>query len=111
MTGTHGDPNSRESGLTDIDLLVHDFYVEDCERVGVKPGPRRLKGRGLPVRTWDRLPTINKPAVKIEPPPPGSFYEDEDLCKMDFRMANMAYYYDHKKKLIDDINIVRLKWV
>ena len=39
LTGTHGDPNSRESGLTDIDLLVHDFYSEDCRRVGVEAGP------------------------------------------------------------------------
>ena len=90
-------------------LLVHDFYVEDCERVGVKNGPRRVRGRGLPVRTWDRLPTINKPAVKIEPPPPSSFYDDEDLCKMDFRMLNMAYYYGHEKKLIDDINEVQIE--
>ena len=95
MTGTHGDPDSKESGLTEIDLLVHDFYVEDCERVGVENGPRRVRGRGLPVRTWDRLPTIDKPAVKIEPPPPGSFYEDEDLKLMDFRLANMSYYFDN----------------
>ena len=65
--------------------------------------------RGLPLRTWDRLPTIDKPAVKIEPPPPGSFYDDEDLCKMDFRMLNMAYYYGHEKKLIDDINEVKIE--
>ena len=107
MAGTHGDPDSRLSGLTDIDLLVHDFYVEDCERVGVKAGPRRLKSRGLPVRTWDRLPTINKPAVKIEPPPPGSFYADEDLQQMDIRLGNMSYYYNHQQKLVDDIKEVK----
>ena len=105
MTGTHGDPDSRESGLTDIDLLVHDFYVEDCERVGVKAGPRRV--RGLPLKTWDRLPTIDKPAVKIEPPPPGSFYADEDLQQMDIRLGNMSYYYGHEQKLINDINEVK----
>ena len=108
MTGTHGDPDSRESGLTDRSLLDHCYYKEDCERVGVKAGPRRLKSRGLPVRTWDRLPTINKPAVKIEPPPPGSFYADEDLQQMDIRLGNMSYYYSHQQKLIDDINEVKI---
>ena len=108
MTGTHGDPDSRLSGLTDIDLLVHHFYTEDCRRVGVENGPQRLKGRGLPVWTWDRLPTINKPAVKIEPPPPGSFYADEDLQQMDIRLGNMSYYYSHEQKLIDDINEVKI---
>ena len=107
MTGTHGDPDSRLSGLADSDLLVHHFYTEDCRRVGVKAGPSRLRGRGLPVRTWDRLPTINKPAVKIEPPPPDSFYADEDLKNMDIRLASMSYYHGHEKKLIDDINEVK----
>ena len=70
----------------------------------MEAGYRRV--RGLPLRTWANLPTIDKPAVKIEPPPPGSFYADEDLCQMDFRMANMAYYHGHEKKLIDDIKEV-----
>ena len=105
MTGTHG-TESGQSGLTVSRLLDHGLYTEDCRRVGVKAGPSRL--RVLPLQTWDRLPTINKAAVKIEPPPPGSFYADEDLCQMDFRMANMAYYHGHEKKLIDDINEVKI---
>ena len=63
--------------------------------------------RGLPLHTWDGLPTINKPAVKIEPPPPGSFYDDEELKGMDFRLANMTYYYGHDKKLVDDMKEVK----
>ena len=105
MTGTHG-TESGKSGLTDSDLLVHGFYQEDCRRVGVEAGYRRV--RGLPVRTWDNLPTINKPAVKLEPPPPGSFYDDEDLKGMDFRLANMSYYFGHNQKLIEDINEVKI---
>ena len=109
MSGTHGDPlrpenHSGASGLTDSNLLNHVYYKEDCRRVGVKAGPSRL--RVLPVSPWDQLPTINNPAEKIEPPPPGSFYADEDLSQMDFRMANMAYYHGHEKKLIDDIKEV-----
>ena len=106
MTGSHGDSDSGQSGLTNIDLLDHVFYRVDCSRVGVKAGPSRL--RGLPLRSWDRLPTINKPAERIEPPPPGSFYDDEDLKEMDFRLANMSYYHGHEKKLIDDINEVKI---
>ena len=105
VTGTHG-TKSGVSGLTDSNLLVHEFYQEDCRSVGVEAGPRRV--RGLPLSTWDRLPTINKPAEKIEPPPPGSFYDDEDLKGMDFRLANMTYYYEHSQKLTDDMNEVKL---
>ena len=104
MTGTHG-TETAVSGLTDRDRLDHPFYVEDCQMVGVEAGPCRIPDR-LPVSTWEGLPTINKPAEKIEPPPPGSFYDDEDLKGMDFRLANMAYYYGHEKKLIDDIDEV-----
>ena len=97
MSGTHGNPpgaktESGASGLTDRSQLAHHFYKEDCQLVGVKAGPGRSQ---LPLRSWDGIPTINKPAVKIEPPPPGSFYEDEDLKLMDFRLANMSYYFDN----------------
>ena len=105
MTGTHGD--MKQSGLSDESKLenAHGYYKEDCKTVGVKAGPNRLK---LPLKTWDRLPTIDKPAVKIEPPPPGSFYADEDLQQMDIRLGNMSYYYSHEQKLIDDINEVKI---
>ena len=103
ISGTHGEGGL--SGLNDRRYLHHVFYQEDCRRVGVKAGPRRA--RGLPVRTHSGLPTINKPAEKLEPPPPGSFYDDEELKGMDFRLANTAYYYGHTQKLIDDINEVK----
>ena len=44
----------------------------------------------MPVSSWDT--TIAEPARKIEPPPPGSFYDDEDLKGMVFRVENMSYY-------------------
>ena len=72
----------------------------------MKAGPSRV--RGLPLRTWDNLPTINKPAVKLEPPPPGSFYDDEDLKGMDVRLANMSYYFGNSQKLTEDMNEVKL---
>ena len=105
MTGTHG-TETAVSGLTDRDRLDHLFYVEDCQMVGVEAGPRRIPER-LPVRSWDGLPTINQPAVKIEPPPPASFYDDEDLKGMDFRLANMSYYFGNSQKLTEDMNEVK----
>ena len=107
LTGTHG-TEAGVSGLTDRDILVHFFYVDDCKMVGVEPGPTRFPDR-LPVSIWEleKLPTINKPAERIEPPPPDSFYADEELMEMDFRLANMSYYYGQEKKLIDDINEVK----
>ena len=47
MSGTHGDlPKSETqsgvSGLTDKNLLVHEFYKEDCELVGIEPGPNQV---------------------------------------------------------------------
>ena len=97
ISGTHGVSVTGQSGLTNRDLLDHRFYAEDCLSVGVHAG------------SWDGLPPINQPAVKIEPPPPGSFYDDEDLKEMDFRVANMSYYYGHENKLIDDINEVNFE--
>ena len=105
VTGTHG-TESGASGLTEINLLDHGCYSEDCRRVGVEPGSSRR--RGLPLRTWDGLPTTDKPAEKIEPPPPGSFYDDEDLKGMDFRLANMSYYFGNSLKLTEDMKEVKL---
>ena len=104
ITGTHG--FAGRSGLNDKSFLDHGSYSEDCQWVGVEAGPRRV--RELPLNTWDRLPTINTPAVKIEPPPSGSFYDDEDLKGMDFRLANMSYYFGHSQKLKNDMNEVML---
>ena len=105
ISGTHGDAGL--SGLNDERSLDHVFYQEDCRRVGVEAGPSRV--RGLPVWTWEGLPTINKPAERIEPPPPGSFYEDEDLKGMDVRLANMSYYFGNSQKLREDMNEVELR--
>ena len=110
ISGTHGDPptatnHSGASGLTDRNSLHHPFYKEDCKLVGVEPGPNRSK---LPLSSWDGLPTINKRAEKIKPPPPGSFYDDQDLKGMDFRLANMSYYFGNSQKLKEDMNEVKL---
>ena len=111
MSGTHGDPPETEtqsgvSGLTDENKLFHYFYKEDCQLVGIVPGPNRVY---LPVRTWEGIPDITKPAEVMESPPPGSFYDDEELRTMDIRAANMSYYFGHTQKLLDDIDEVQVR--
>ena len=112
VTGTSAEDNGLKSGLTEPDQLNHQFYRQDCQTVGVKPGPnprRRLTNLDKEPNYWDRLPTIAKPAIKIEPPPPESFYADDDMRQMDIRLANMAYYCDQIQKFIDDINEERVE--
>ena len=107
ITGTHGLKDG-DSGLKWKIYLDHRFYKQDCHTVGVLPGPEVTKIEQLtklPMKTWDpKYPDIRKPAVRVEPPPPDSFYADEEMKQMDFRLANMSYYHQQEQKLIDDIN-------
>ena len=105
ITGTHGFDDG-DSGLKWKVHLEHSFYKEDCHTVGVLPGPEITNPfKMLPLKPWDpAYPDIRKPAVRVEPPSPDSFYADEEMKQMDFRLANMAYYHRQEKKLIDDIN-------
>ena len=43
----------------------------------------------------------------MQSPPHGSFYADEELKKMDIRVANMAYYFGYEQKLLDGITEVQ----
>ena len=102
ITGTDG-TEAGVSGLTDMDRLDHFYYVEDCQMVGVERGPSR---RRVPIDSseWNtRVPMMTKPAEKLDPLPPGCFYQDDVLKTMDIRVANMAYYHGHSQKLLDDI--------
>ena len=116
MSGTHGDPpvsgsHSGVSGLTDKSLLVHHFYKEDCELVGIKPGPNRAL-RNLPINwegekeTFRNKADITRKPEKMENPSDDSFAKDELVNKMDVRVANMPYYFGHTQKLLDDISKV-----
>jgi len=114
MSGTHGDlPESETqsgvSGLTDKTLLVHEFYIEDCELVGIEPGPSR---NYLPI-DWERetetfrnQADITRKPEKMKNPSDDSFAKDELVNKMDVRVANMPYYFGHNEKLLDDISKV-----
>ena len=114
MSGTHGDlPESETqsgvSGLTDKNQLVHEFYKEDCELVGIEPGPRR---HNLPIdweierETLREKADITRKPEKMDNPRDDSFAKDELVNKMDVRVANMAYYFGHTQKLLDDISKV-----
>ena len=102
ITGTHGSETGA-SGLKNQEQLDHFYYVEDCEMVGAKRGPSRCR---VPIHSseWNtRVPMMTKPAEKLDPLPPGCFYQDDVLKTMDIRVANMAYYHGHSQKLLDDI--------
>ena len=116
MSGTHGDlPESETqsgvSGLTDKNMLVHEFYKEDCELVGIEPGPRRVLSN-LPIN-WDgekekflKQADITRKPERMDNPSDDSFAKDELVNKMDVRVANMSYYFGHTQKLLDDISKV-----
>ena len=109
MSGSHGSEDGK-TGLTDKDERNVDqgyaFYREDCELLGVKPGPHKRSQR-LPLRDWNGVPDITKPAEKgdIE----SSFVTGSVLENMDIRVCNICYYHGHSQKLIDDIQEVIFK--
>ena len=119
MSGTHGDlPESETqsgvSGLTDKNQLVHHFYKEDCELVGIKPGPSRWPDN-LPIdwegekesrETFRKQADITRKPERMDNPSDDSFAKDELVNKMDVRVANMSYYFGHTQKLLDDISKV-----
>jgi len=94
LSGSHGSKDGR-SGLTDKNQIDYGFYNEDCELLGIKPGPQKVNQR-LPLRNWIVVPDITKPAERVE-------NQDSLLQDMDIRVCNIAYYYDNSQKLIEDI--------
>ena len=85
LSGSHGTKEG-VSGLTDNDPRNVDegygFYKEDCELLGIKPGPPKRSQR-LPLRNWNGVPEITKPA---------DFVQDPCLQNMDIRVCNICYY-------------------
>ena len=100
LSGSHGSEDGI-SGLTNKDVNNVDegysFYREDCELLGIKPGPHKRSQR-LPLRNWNGVPDITKPAERIH------FVREEVLMGMDIRIANVCYYHDQEEKLIQDIH-------
>merc|ERR1719270_378956 len=80
LSGSHGSEDG-VSGLTDKDQRNVDegygFYKEDCQLLGIKPGPHKRSQR-LPLRNWNGVPDITKPAEKVE-----NFVQDRLLQNMD----------------------------
>ena len=108
VTGSEEVPAGQlRTGLTDkecLHLLHHNFYSDDCKKIGVKNGPNRRRLPVDPSVLGTKVPDITKPAEKLDPLPADSFYNNEEMNQMDIRVANMAYYHSHTQKLIDDIN-------
>ena len=117
MSGSHGDENG-VSGLTDNnDRNVDEgyaFYKEDCELLGIKPGPHKRSSR-LPTTDWSELqfqkywnsiPDITKPAEKVYENDEQLLLYNCNLQDLDIRVCNICYYHGNDQKLIDDITMV-----
>ena len=95
--------------VTDKNHLVHDFYKEDCQLLGIEPGPRR---NYLPINWESEKETLRKHAditrkpERMENPSDESFAKDELVQKMDTRVASLSYYFGHTQKLLDNISKV-----
>ena len=104
------------SGLKNKKQLIHDFYVENCNLIGIEPGPLRVASN-LPI-DWDgekerreqfrKQADITRKPERMEDPSDDSFAKDELLSKMDVRVVNLSYYFGHTQKLLDDISKVKM---
>ena len=103
LSGSHGSEDGI-SGLTDKTSKNVDegygFYREDCELLGIKPGPHKRSQR-LPLRDWHNIPDITVPADKDV-----TFHQDDLLRDMDVRVCNICYYHGMEEKLVQDIQEV-----
>ena len=103
LSGTHGTEDGI-SGLTDNDPKNVDegygFYEEDCNLLGIEPGPPKRSQR-LPLKNWIGIPNISNPAEKD-----GSFSRFPFLQNMDIRVCNLCYYYGNEEKLTEEIRKV-----
>ena len=101
LSGTHGTEDGI-SGLTDTKYQEYAFYREDCELLGINPGPHKRSQR-LPLRNWNGVPDITEPAERIP------FVREEVFVDMDIRVCNICYYYKQEEKLVQDIQKVTFR--
>ena len=101
LSGSHGTKEG-VSGLTDKSTENVDggyaFYKEDCEILGIIPGPPK---RRLPLSNWNGVPDITKPAERLE-----GFVQDPRLQNLDVRVCNICYYHGQQDKFIQDVQEV-----
>ena len=114
ISGSHGSEDGI-SGLTEKSQKNVDegygFYREDCGLLGIKPGPHKRSSR-LPLRNWNGIPDITKPAEKVDEIDVRFLQDNSNLKDLDIRVCNICYYHGHDQKLIDDINMVtRLEYL
>ena len=107
LSGSHGSEDG-VSGLTvNNDKNVDEgyaFYKQDCKMLRIIPGPHKRSQR-LPLRNWNGVPDITKPAEKDDNFFPSTLIED-----MDIRVCNICYYNEQQEKFVMDVQEVRFKF-
>ena len=109
LSGSHGSEDGI-SGLTDKSIENVDegygFYREDCELLGIKPGPHKRSQR-LPLRNWNGIPDITKPAEKVVTNHDRFLKDNCNLQDLDIRICNVCYYHGNSEKLLEEIKVVK----
>ena len=114
ISGSHGNPDMGDSGLTSIDKLkdcndredgdiTFGFYKSDCKAVGVKPDKYRPHLTSLPI-SEENITDISKPMNKTNLHIfKDAFLSDESLCKITFKVIDIFHYHRNEGKLVKDI--------
>merc|ERR1719206_353243 len=114
ISGSHGNPDMGDSGLTNLEKLkdckdkkdgdrTFGFYRSDCKDVGVKPDTFRPPFSSLPIPE-DDIPDITTPMRKMNLEIfQDTFLSDELLCRITFKVINILHYHGNEEKLVADI--------
>ena len=118
ISGSHGNPDMGDSGLTSLDKLRDSkdlenggqeggvtlgFYERDCMSVGVKPDKPRPIIANLPIPE-DQIPDITEPMKTMNLKRfRNSYLNDDKLCHMTFKVIHVGHYHKHEEKLVADI--------
>ena len=114
LSGSHGNPDMGDSGLTNLAKLrdtqdeedggvTFGFYKSDCRSVGVKPEKSRPHINKLPIPK-NKIPEITKPMKKMNLNIfTDNYLSDKKLCNINFTVIDIAHYHQHEEILVADI--------
>ena len=125
LSGSHGDGESGNSGLSDIEKLkdVNDeqdgqitnrFYVYDCIAAGLTAQPMLdIQNLPIPEKSIPDITKMTKLSTFIRSQ--SLFLTEKTICNITFQVVNIAYYHNHPTKLVEDIEkfdpkVLALAW-